>query len=36
MGRDDVEVEAAISEARANLTLQSGDTVVRLKWPGPQ
>jgi hypothetical protein len=36
MGRDDVEVEAATSEARANLRLQSGDTVVRLKWAGAQ
>jgi hypothetical protein len=36
MGRGDVEIEAAISATRANLTLQSGDTVVRLKWAGAQ
>jgi hypothetical protein len=36
MGRDDAEIEAAITDARAKLTLQSGDIVVPLQWAGQQ
>lgn len=33
IGRDDAEIAAAIDGARANLTLQLNDIVVRLPWP---
>jgi hypothetical protein len=32
IGRDDTEIEAAIANARARLTLQLNDLVVRLPW----
>jgi hypothetical protein len=32
IGRDDEEIEAAIAHARASLTLQLNDLVVRLPW----
>jgi hypothetical protein len=32
IGRDDTEIEAEIANARANLTLQLNDIVVRLPW----
>jgi hypothetical protein len=34
MGRDDAEIETAIANGRASLTLQPGDLVVRLRWRG--
>jgi hypothetical protein len=34
IGRDDAEIETAIANARASLTLQPNDLAVRLKWHG--